>query len=170
MRIVLLLIVSMLTIAGARAQSFNSYTASPFTGCCNGTFTGTPLPTDTVAINRPTNGINATASLPLSSFASAADIQNVNGRINQAFQQVDQSTRQLEHGVAAAVAMGSAFMPSAPGRTSWVVNGATFNNAVGAGLSIAHRLNFSVPIAVTASYGNGGANANVARLGLMGEF
>jgi hypothetical protein len=41
---------------------------------------------------------------------------------------------------------------------------------VGAGFGLAHRLNVSVPLAVTASYGNGGSNVHVGRIGLMGEF
>jgi hypothetical protein len=77
----------------------------------------------------------------------------------------------LERGIAAAVALPGAFMPSAPGRTSWALNVSTFSGAVGAGFTISHRFNFSVPLAVTASYGNaGGGTANVVRVGLMGEF
>jgi len=52
----------------------------------------------------------------------------------------------------------------------WAVNGAAFQSQIGAGISLAHRLNLSTPIAVTAAYGTGGASAHVGRIGLMGEF
>jgi hypothetical protein len=186
MRIIVLLLSGFIFVSGsgAQAQDFSSYTYSQFLGCCNGPGpTGAPLPTDVVAVNRfnPATNTFSTSGLPLSAFASAADIQNLNGkiaattqatnaRIDQAFQAINSNTAQLDRGVAAAVALPSAFMPSAPGRTSWAVNAATFDGNVGGGFSLTHRLNFSVPIAVTASYGYGGGSANVARLGLMGEF
>jgi hypothetical protein len=66
--------------------------------------------------------------------------------------------------------MANSWMPSAPGRTIWAVNGATFQGEFGAGFSVAHRLPTNVPIAVTAAYGNGGGSAHVGRVGLMGEF
>lgn len=120
--------------AGAQAQDFNSYTLNPVNGGFNGSSaTGAPLPTDLVLLNRLIPGCTcySTTGLPLASFASAADIQTVNARIDQAFQQID-------HGVTAAVSLPSIFMPSAPGRTSWAVNAATFSGDVGAGFSIAH--------------------------------
>jgi len=120
--------------------------------------------TDYVFLARQTNGtMSGVYYLPLSSFASGTDIANVNARIDQAFQQIN-------HGVTAAVSLPSIFMPSAPGRTSWAVNAGTFSGDVGAGFSLAHRFDVSVPLAITASYSYGGGSANVARLGLMGEF
>ena len=73
-------------------------------------------------------------------------------------------------GVAAAVAMGSAPMPSAPGRTSWAGNTSLFNGAVGLGGSVAHRFDTTIPLAVTAGYAYGGNKTHVARAGLEGEF
>jgi hypothetical protein len=190
MRIVVLLLSGILFAVSAQAQSFNSYTLSPV-----GLYdvqphpppSGTPQPSDVVflrsSIGLPNcpNCYTAPAALPLSAFASAADIQNVNSRIDQAYQQINNnynqlvqqinnSNIQLSRGVAAATALSGTFMPSAPGRTSWAVNGSAFNGEFGAGLSLAYRLNVSVPIAVTAAYGNGGGTANVGRVGLMGEF
>jgi trimeric autotransporter adhesin len=172
MRACLFLVFSLVWIAGAQAQSFDPYTVGPYTGCCNGPgFTGSPQPTDTVAITRVGPGnVPITATLPLGSFASAADLQTANARIDQGFAQLRQSITQVERGVAATVAMASTFMPSAPGRTAWAVNAATFQGEVGAGFSLAHRLNLSVPVAITAGYGNGGGSAHVGRVGLMGEF
>lgn len=75
-----------------------------------------------------------------------------------------------QRGVAASTAMANISMPSAPGRTTWAINGAAFNNEIGGGVSFAHRLPVAIPIALTAAYGNGGGTAHVGRVGLMGEF
>jgi hypothetical protein len=166
MRFIALLLISFAFAATAQAQSFNPYTLTPVNGAFNGPSpTGGPLPTDLVLLNRfvPSCGCFSTTGLALADFASAADIQSVNARIDQAFQQID-------HGITAAVSLPSVFMPSAPGRTSWAVNAGTFSGDVGAGISLAHRLPVNVPIAVTASYAYGGGSANVARFGFMGEF
>jgi hypothetical protein len=177
----LLIMTTVALVSSAQSQGFSQYTVGPFTGCCNGSFNGSPLSTDFIGINRVGPGnVNISASLPLGAFASAADLQTANGRIDQAFHQVGLLNKQVaalnqqftlvSRGVAASAAMGNSFMPSAPGRTSWAVNAATFNGETGAGFSLAHRLNLNVPIAVTAGYSNGGGNAHVGRIGLMGEF
>ena len=80
------------------------------------------------------------------------------------------SRDESRQGVAAAVAMGSAPMPSAPGRTTWAGNTSLFNGAVGVGGSVAHRFDTMIPLAVTAGYAYGGNRGQVARAGLEGEF
>jgi hypothetical protein len=109
--------------------------------------------------------------------ASSPAVVSLQQRIDASMQQLQNITAQLqqtviqtERGVAAVAAMANISMPSAPGRTTWAVNGATFQGEFGGGLSFAHRLNTSVPIAITAAYGNGGGSAHVGRVGLMGEF
>ena len=77
--------------------------------------------------------------------------------------------KEARAGAASAMAMSTAPMPSAPGRTSWSVNAAEFNSEPGWGGSVAHRLNLSVPFAVTAGFAFSGAN-NGARVGFSGEF
>jgi trimeric autotransporter adhesin len=99
--------------------------------------------------------------------ASIGAVANLNSQISTINSQILQTQR----GLAATAAMANIWMPSAPGKTAWAVNGAAFMSDVGAGFSVAHRLNTSFPLAVTASYGNGGSsNVNVGRIGLMGEF
>jgi hypothetical protein len=110
------------------------------------------------------------SGIPLSYFATSA---SVNSRFADAFAQLadlQHSALQAQRGISAVSAMANIWMPSAPGRTSWAVNGATFQGEFGAGFSVAHRLPTNVPIAVTAAYGNGGGSAHVGRIGLMGEF
>jgi hypothetical protein len=126
---------------------------------------------DYVFLARQSNGtMSGVNYLPLSSFASSTDLATLNNRISQGFQQLDDKITQTNRGVAAAVAISSAPMPSAPGRTSWTLNASTFAGVAGTGFSIAHRLNLNVPLAISASYGNGGGTAHVGRVGLMGEF
>jgi hypothetical protein len=180
MRIIVFLVSTFVLVVGAQAQNFSPYTLTPVNGAFNGPApTGAPQPTDDVLVNRFANGVPTTAGLPLADFASAADLQAANGRINQAFQQIQQlqqsaqfqqQVTQAYRGIAAAVAIGSASMPSVPGRFTWAANAATFQGDLGAGFSLAYRLPVSIPIAVTASYGSGGSYANVGRDGLMGEF
>jgi hypothetical protein len=109
---------------------------------------------------------NTTAQIQQLQNASIQQLQ----QLQNATAQLQQTVIQTERGVAAVAAMANTSMPSAPGRTTWAVNGATFQGEFGGGLSFAHRLNTSVPIAITAAYGNGGGSAHVGRVGLMGEF
>jgi hypothetical protein len=189
MRIILAALIGSICAVHAQAQSFGSSTFTPINGAFNGPSpTGAPLATDLVLINRLVGNSFSTTGLSLGSFASASDVQTLNSRINglndrvdgvsaridEAFQQLkfqqDRDNSQLSRGVAAAVALPGAFMPSAPGRTTWGVNAATFNSQFGAGFTLTHRLDVRVPLAVTAAFGNGGGAVNVARVGLMGEF
>ena len=78
--------------------------------------------------------------------------------------------REARQGIAAAMAMDTAPMPSAPGRTSWAMNTAAFKSEFAGGFSFAHRLNTARPFAITGSYGNSGGNTHGGRVGLAGEF
>jgi hypothetical protein len=70
------------------------------------------------------------------------------------------------------MAMSSAWMPSAPGRTSWVVNVADFRDQQAVGGSIAHRFDTRLPFAVTAGFAFSptASHESGARVGLAGEF
>ena len=166
MRLLIALIIAIAAPALAQAQNFSSATYTPQTQSFNGpSQTGTPSLADLVLVNHfnPSSNTFSTAGLTPGSFASSADVQNLNARVDQAFQQ-------FNRGTAAVAAMANSWMPSAPGRTTWAINGAAFQSEVGGGISLAHRLNLTIPIAVTAAYGNGGGTAHVGRVGLMGEF
>jgi autotransporter adhesin len=76
----------------------------------------------------------------------------------------------MRRGIAAAVAMGSASMPSAPGRTSYTMNVATFRGEQAVGGSLMYRLNAADPMAVTAGISFGGKKNNAAKVGIAGEF
>ena len=80
--------------------------------------------------------------------------------------------REARQGIAAAMAMSSASMPSAPGRTSWVVNASDFRDEQAVGGSFAHRFGTSFPLAVTAGFAISvsGSGEKGGRVGLAGEF
>jgi hypothetical protein len=77
--------------------------------------------------------------------------------------------REAREGAASAMALSTAPMPSAPGRTSWTVNAAEFHGQPGGGGSVAHRLVTSARFAVTAGFAFSGAS-NGGRVGFSGEF
>ncbi|WP_276199760.1 hypothetical protein [Chelatococcus sp. XZ-Ab1] len=81
-----------------------------------------------------------------------------------------ETRREARQGVAAAIAMTTAPMPSAPGRASWAMNLATFKGEYAFGGSLAYRFDAPVPIALTAGYAYGGGKSHAARVGLQGEF
>ncbi|MGU3536241.1 hypothetical protein [Methylobacterium sp. A54F] len=81
-----------------------------------------------------------------------------------------ESRREMRQGVATALAMPTASMPSAPGRTSWVANSATYKGAWAGGMALAHRLDTAVPLALSVGYAYGGDNSHGVRAGLGGEF
>ena len=78
--------------------------------------------------------------------------------------------RDMRSGVAAAFAMANPSMPSAPGRTSYVVNAATFRGRQAVSAGLMHRLNTGAPMAVSAGFSYAGHGNNGARIGLAGEF
>ena len=69
-----------------------------------------------------------------------------------------------------AAATRATSMPSAPGRTSWVANSATYKGAWAGGMALAHRLDTAVPLALSVGYAYGGDNSHGVRAGLGREF
>jgi hypothetical protein len=76
----------------------------------------------------------------------------------------------MKQGIAAAFAMGHAPLPSAPGRTSYVLNGSTFRGEFAIGGSIMHRLNSDTPVAIGVGFAFAGEDNNGVRVGVAGEF
>ena len=77
---------------------------------------------------------------------------------------------ELRRGIAATAALPSVFMPSAPGRSAFAMNGATFAGENGMGFSYAYRLKVGLPALITAGYATSGGNEHVARIGFALEF
>src|SRR3546814_4392426 len=70
--------------------------------------------------------------------------------------------RDAHAGIATAMAMGYAPMPSEPGRTSYALNGGLFRNAQAIGGAVAHRFATEAPLAVTAGFAYGGQNGRAS--------
>jgi trimeric autotransporter adhesin len=77
----------------------------------------------------------------------------------------------VKRGIAATAAIAYAPTPSAPGRTTFAVNGSLFDDAGGVGFAFAHRLsNTSLPVYFSGAYGNGGGREHVGRVGFAWEW
>jgi trimeric autotransporter adhesin len=64
--------------------------------------------------------------------------------------------QEAQRGIAAVAALPNPSMPSAPGRTSWAINGAVTSESAGAvGVGLAHRLDTAIPVMLTGSVGVG---------------
>ncbi|WP_132254286.1 hypothetical protein [Methylobacterium segetis] len=117
---------------------------------------------------------NGNLALAESGPANLAGLQNQIGalgaQINGLGQYAAASRREARQGIAAAMASTAASMPSQPGRTTWALNGATFRGEWAGGLALAHRLDTSIPIALTAGYSYSQSSSQGVRAGLAGEF
>jgi len=150
------------------------------------TLAGIASPASAAAQSGPTNFVTTDASGNLAASAyGPSSIASMAGRVDAVQSQVNtleaktdamqryaiQTRKEARQGVAMAIAMATAPMPSAPGETTWARNGATYRGEWAGGVAVAHRLpTCCVPIAVTAGVAYGGNNALGARAGLAGEF
>lgn len=91
--------------------------------------------------------------------------------VNQLDARQAAAQKEARGGVAAAVALVNAPMPSAPGKTSWAGNVAKFRDQYAMGFSFAHRLNSNAPLAMTAGLAyTPGTGDKAGRIGMAGEF
>jgi len=113
-------------------------------------------------------GINPTDAVNVDQLQSTAS--SFQSQIGGLQNQITDNQREARRGTASAMAMTSASMPSAAGRTSWATNTSMFHGEYAFGGSLARRLDTDMPVAVTAGYAYGGGNNHGARVGLAGEF
>ena len=90
-------------------------------------------------------------------------------RIGDVRSQMRNLQRKTYGGIAAAVAMGAAPMPSAAGKTVLSVHSGLFENYTGVGMAFSHRLNTDTPLAIDGGFAHAGSE-NVARVGFSVEF
>lgn len=112
--------------------------------------------------------------IPISAFARASTVFDLAARVDASFAQFAQlrkaDQRSARRGIAAALAMGTASFPSAPGRTSYDFNLATFRGERAIGGSIMHRLNTAEPMAISIGFSSAGNRNHAGRVGISGEF
>ncbi|GJD42653.1 hypothetical protein AFCDBAGC_0491 [Methylobacterium cerastii] len=99
-----------------------------------------------------------------------ARVGTLESRTNALSQYSTETRREARQGVATALAMPTASMPSAPGRTTWVLNSATYRGEWAGGAALSHRLPTAVPLAINVGYAYGGDGGHGVRAGLGGEF
>ena len=116
----------------------------------------------------PTQIVTTDASGNLA--ALPVDLDGMDRRIDGVAAYAREGRREARQGIAAAMAMTGAPLPSRPGKTSWAGNTATFKGEWAAGFSVAHRLDVAIPIAVNAGVSLTGNSFGGARFGLSGEF
>ena len=91
--------------------------------------------------------------------------------VNQLSNWVGVVQKEARGGIAAAVALVNAPMPSQAGKTSWAGNVAKFRDQYAMGFSFAHRLNSNLPLAMTAGVAYAPGTSDVTgRVGMAGEF
>ena len=91
--------------------------------------------------------------------------------INQLSARQIAAQKEARGGIAAAVALVNAPMPSQPGKTSWAGNVAKFKDQYAMGFAFAHRLNSNMPLAMTAGVAYTPGTGDVTgRFGMAGEF
>lgn len=120
-------------------------------------------------------GTAATDAVNLGQLQSAqslftSGIGALQADVSDLFDLRNRDRRDMKQGIASAVAMASAPMPSAPGRLSYAVNGAVFRGEYALGASLMYRIPANVPVAVSAAFSLAGGKNNAARLGVAGEF
>lgn len=81
-----------------------------------------------------------------------------------------QDRKNFEQGIAAATAMGNAAFPSAPGKVSYVLNGAMYRGRGAVGGSMMYRFNTPTTIAFGLGFAYGGGKNSTVRAGVAGEF
>jgi len=94
----------------------------------------------------------------------------VEGRIDTLFDLRRSDRRDMKQGVAAAMSMAQAPMPSGPGRISYALNGATFRGEYAIGGSLNYRLNTEAPMMFSVGASFAGNKNNGFRVGVAGEF
>ena len=98
------------------------------------------------------------------------NISGIQADIGSLFDLRRQDRSDTRQGIASAIAMGSAPIPSRPGGVSYNVNAARFRGENAIGGSMMYRLNTGSTVAVGAGFSYAGNKNNGVRLGVAGEF
>ena len=112
--------------------------------------------------------LNTTQSSQISALQLTQEL--VSDRVDTLFDLRSMDRRDMRQGIAAAMSMAPAPMPSQPGRVAYAVNGATFRGKYAVGGSMTYRLNTRAPMAVNVGFSYAGNKNNGARVGIAGEF
>ncbi len=152
-------VVSVGSVSGER--QIQNVAAGQVTRASTDAVNGSQLFATNQAIDR-TNQVVATLGQSLDALAVG---------VNQLSNRVGVVQKEARGGIAAAVALVNAPMPSQPGKTSWAGNVAKFRDQYAMGVSFSHRLNSNIPLAMTAGFAYMPGTSDVTgRFGMAGEF
>jgi hypothetical protein len=133
--------------------------------------TGLATTDENVAANTTAIATNTTAIAANTTAiaANTVDIADLQSEVGTLFDLRGRDRRDMKQGIASAVAMANAPMPS-PGHLGYAFNGAVFRGEYAVGGSLAYRLPGPRSFAVTAGFSYAGNKNNAARIGVAGEF
>ena len=112
----------------------------------------------------------ATAGVTTNLAALNGAIVGLQGDVATLYDMRKEDRKDMRQGIASALALPTAPMPSTPGGFGYAVNGATFRGEYAAGASLTYRLNTAAPTAINVGVAVGGNKNNGARIGVSGEF
>ena len=121
-------------------------------------------------LGRNTTLLSSVAALQSASGAAGTRLDTLDGQVGTLFDLRGRDRNDFKRGIAAATAMGQASFPSAPGKTSYVLNGATFRGQAAVGGSLMHRFDTDTPIALGVGFSFAGKKNNAFKAGVAGEF
>jgi autotransporter adhesin len=90
--------------------------------------------------------------------------------VAQMYNYTNKLLKESRRGIAATAAMSPVLTPSAPGKTTVSASTGFYHGEFGFGVSVAHRLDTTVPVMIQAGYANGGGKEHVGRVGVAVEF
>ena len=122
-------------------------------------------------LNAATAGISSSIAAINGSINSLnASVAGLQGDVEELYDMRREDRKDMKQGIAAAVAIANAPMPSEPGRVSYTLNGSAFRGELGVGGSMNYRLNTEAPMAVGVGISHAGGKNTAVRVGVSGEF
>lgn len=110
------------------------------------------------------------AALEVAVSSIASDLTDVRLDMDKLIGLRSGDRRDMKQGIASAVAIANAPMPSAPGKISYALNGATFRGERAVGGSVMYRVPGPKAFAIGGAFSYAGRKNNAARIGVSGEF
>ncbi|WP_425416461.1 hypothetical protein [Oricola indica] len=162
------------TAIGAGAKTTRAGQMSFGTAANTYTMSGVSSAASLAAQSGPVGIVTSDAGGNLATVAAedllADIINNFDSDVTELSNRIDDVRTESRQGIAAAMSMAQAPMPSAPGRTTWAANVATFKGEWASGFAVAHRLPGSTPVSFNAAMSLNATGVPGARAGLSGEF
>ncbi|HVH48642.1 MAG TPA: hypothetical protein VM760_02015, partial [Sphingomicrobium sp.] len=121
------------------------------------------------------NGVNTFDAVNVGQLNGAiagmtSAIAGLQGEVDELFDMRREDRKDMKQGIAAAVAIANAPMPSEPGRVSYTLNGSAFRGELGVGGAMNYRLNTEAPMAIGVGVSHAGGKNTAVRVGVSGEF